>query len=148
MAPSWFPTWHPKSPKWHQKASIFIFTRPPFRRPPSKVAFGALLGAILVDFGGSLAPKLWIFKRFSAHVNEILGINLGHRFAPCYVNAFPKNITLRLPIHRTPLGRHLIKMGGYFPIGAGVVQNSARHGKNQNSSTQQRLCVGHLPTHT
>ena len=31
-------------------------------------------------------------------------------------------------------------MGGYFAIGAGVVQNSARHKKNKNSSTQQRLC--------
>jgi len=89
------------------------------------------LGTILVDFGSSLAPTLRIFKRFAADFNQILGINLGNRFAPCYVNAFPKNIILRLPIHRSPLGRHLIKMGGYFAIGAGVVQNSARHEKQK-----------------
>ena len=67
-------------------------------------------------FGAPWHQNYW----FSMHFNQISGINLGHRFAPCYVNVFPQNIILRLPIHRTPLGWHLLKTGG-------VVQNSTRH---------------------
>ena len=148
MAPSWVPTCRPKSPSGTKRPPFSSLRARHFEDLLPRSLSEQFLGTILVDFRSSLAPTLQIFKRFAADFNQILGINLGNRFAPCYANAFPKNIILRLPIHRTPLGRHLIKMGGYFAIGAGVVQNSARHGKNQNSSTQQRLCVGHLPKHT
>ena len=50
-------------------------------RLASKIAFGALLGTILVDFGTPWHQNHGISHDCSIHVDEILSLNSGHRFA-------------------------------------------------------------------
>ena len=53
----------PKSPKWRQKAAIFIFMVTPFSGFISEIAFGELLGTVFIDFG-------WIWDEFSLSFDE------------------------------------------------------------------------------
>ena len=62
----------------HFSKMVAFFSKmwPTFRRLACEVAFGALLGTILVDLGIHLAPNLWIFAR------------LFYRFQCCFCHLF------------------------------------------------------------
>ena len=68
------PKWRPESPKWHQHMSKTVVWQSLVWRLGSNVAFGTLVGTILVDLGSPLAPKSLIFTWF-------IDPFLGHRFA-------------------------------------------------------------------
>ena len=117
-------------------------------RTPFQGRFRSTPGHHFGRFWGLLGSKMMDFGRILNTFKSEFRYKFGPSLCTVLRKTISPSITFRLPIRRTLLGRHLLKTNGYFAIGAGVVQNSARHGKNQNSSTQQRLCVGHLPKHT
>ena len=62
--------WEPKSPKWRQKAAIFIFMVTPFSGLISEIAFGELLGSVFIDFGWIWVEFSWIVDGFGMNFHE------------------------------------------------------------------------------